>query len=188
MRLLIRHQIQTGARLALPIDVDLVGELTCGLTWDWEPMPDEQDRIIWARLVPAARRVDMNERYASDLRHNQGLDRFTRGHEIGHWELHAVHPVPNQLILFPVEAPTTETVFCRGRDESWQEKQADWFAAALLMPADVFLTAVRQFNLMTPEDLGALKRMCDVSWAALTIRLKTLGVPHVDRQKCSPLA
>lgn len=154
----------------------------CGLTWDWASIPDADGRPVWARLVPGARRVDLNERHQGELLGNQGLDRFTRAHEIGHWDLHAVHPVPEQAPLFALEPVTHENVFCRGRDDdSWQEKQADWFAAALLMPADLFRAAAQGLDLTTQDGMVAMKRTCDVSWSALSVRLKTLGVSHRER-------
>ncbi len=180
-RLLIRYQLHVSTRLALPVDVDLIGELMCDLTWDWAPLEDIDGQVVWARLVPGERRVEMNERYASDLAANEGLDRFTRAHEIGHWELHATHPTPHQLALFPLERSAVEPVFCHGLSNSWLERHADWFAGALPMPADCFLTAARGLDLTTQEGIGTLKGICNVSWAALSIRLRTLCVAHRER-------
>ena len=177
--MLIRFQRQLGTHLALPVDVDLLGELTCGLTWDWADIDEPEGTTIWARLVPSARRVDLNERRAATLNRVQGLDRFTRAHEIGHWDLHATQPNPQQLSLLEAE-PAPEVTFCRGRDESWPERQADWYAAALLMPPDLFPAAARRFDLTRWDDMREMKKLCNVSWQALSIRLETFAIPYVD--------
>lgn len=177
--MLIRFQQQLGMRLTLPVDIDLLGELTCGLTWDWADIDEPEDASIWARLVPSARRVDLNERHAATLRRVQGLDRFTRAHEIGHWDLHATQPNSHQLSL--LDAPPASTVtFCRGRDHSWPERQADWYAAALLMPPDLFVGEARSLDLTCWDQLHKLKERCDVSWQALSIRLREFAIPFVD--------
>jgi Zn-dependent peptidase ImmA (M78 family) len=94
--------------------------------------------------------------------------------------LHAAHHIPDQLALFTQE-PAAGIVFCRGGNGTWIEMHANWFAAALLMPCDVLRDAAAQFDLRHPVGVAALKKMCDVSWQALCIRLETLGIPFVDR-------
>lgn len=180
MQLLIRYQQRISERVSLPIDVALIGEDICGLTWDWAEIPDDAGHPVWGRLRPQARRVEMNERFTQDFQRNQGLDRFTRAHEIGHWELHAVHSNPDQLALVPLD-PAPEMMYCRGGDGSWIETHADWFAAALLMPYDLFRTAARSLDLHDPSGLATLKTWCDVSWQALQIRLETLHIPFTPR-------
>lgn len=178
--LLHRYQRTVGERLTLPIDVALIGEIACELTWDWADIADRDGHIVWGRLLPADRRVEMNERYAPRLQSNQGLDRFTRAHELGHWELHAEHPNPHQLALLPLD-PVAGAVYCRGGAGDWLETHADWFAAALLMPRDLFCAAARALDLTRQADLKTLKKTCDVSWRALSIRLATFDIPFVDR-------
>lgn len=178
--LLHRYQRLVGERLSLPVDVALIGEIVCELTWDWADIADQDGQIIWGRLLPSDRRVEMNERYAAKLHNNQGLDRFTRAHELGHWELHAEHPNRHQLALLPLE-PIAAPVYCRGGTADWIETHADWFAAALLMPRDLFCAATRKLDLTIQANMEILKKTCDVSWQALSIRLDTFGIPYVDR-------
>jgi len=181
VQVLQQYQRLRGVRLSLPINVDLIGEVVCGLIWDWADIADDGGPPIWGRLLPAERRVEMNERHLGDFGDNSGLDRFTRAHEIGHWELHAEHTNPHQLPLIPLEpASSPPTVYCRGRDDGWIEKHADWFAAALLMPRDAFCGAAHDFDLLRWDHMKTFKAACDVSWQALYIRLGTFGIPFVD--------
>lgn len=177
--LLVRYQRLTGLALEFPIDVDLIGEELCHLTFDWYPIPEKDGKPVWARLLPAERLVQMNESRKAALCGNSGLDRFSRGHEVGHWELHAIQPNPEQLSLLDV-APSREAVFCRGNDGSWIEKHAEWFAAALLMPRDLFKDAAGSMDLALGPNVKALQNLCDVSYKALSIRLDECGCRWVD--------
>jgi len=178
---LVRWQRETNQALCFPIDVDLIGEILFQLTFDWTMIPEPEGAPIWARLTPEKRLIEMNERRKTELIGNAGLDRYSRAHELGHWELHAIQPCTSQLSLLEVD-PTGETVFCRGRnDESWLEKHADWFAAGLLMPRDLFKDVARSLDLTSWPNVLKLKDLCDVSLTALCVRLEQCGCRWVNR-------
>jgi hypothetical protein len=169
---LIRFRRQLGAPLRLPVDVDLIGELVCGLTWDWDEIPEPPGRRIWAGLFPGERRVVMNERHLALYRQNEGLERFTKAHEVGHWVCHVRGGFAR------AEAPTTRAVILL-RDASqhdWRERHANWFAAALLMPIPLVLSAASDLDLSTWRDRYALRDRFNVSISALNARLATLGL------------
>ena len=85
-------------------------------------------------------------------------DRFTIAHELGHFFLHKNPGAPRVSFTR------------RGSDKF--EWQANWFAAELLMPRDVFLeTAAKYCN-----DEDALSRIFGVSKSAASVRLKSLNI------------
>jgi hypothetical protein len=176
--LLREYQARCGGALSPPVDVDLVGELARGLTWDWDTIPEPPGKIIWAGLHPEERRIVLNETHAGKFRGNAGLERFTKAHEIGHWELH-VAPVGARQPAIPGLAPEGP-LYCRGAQKSWLERHADWFAAALLMPAPLFVPTARRLNLLDAAGRHALRERFNVSLAALSVRLKSLGFAYVD--------
>jgi Zn-dependent peptidase ImmA (M78 family) len=94
-------------------------------------------------------------------------DRFTVAHELGHLFLHYPRAIK--------EAPGATMVATRWVDESDPEQQraeweANWFAAAFLMPAAAFKEA---FQNETPEEVADT---FGVSVQAVMIRAKSLGL------------
>jgi hypothetical protein len=89
-------------------------------------------------------------RYTSPVR-----DRFTIGHELGHYFLHS------RQGELPIKAFRSGS----GRIE-WE---ANWFAAALLMPRDAFHSAWRR-----SRDIGVIARQFGVSREAAEVRKDVL--------------
>jgi Zn-dependent peptidase ImmA (M78 family) len=92
-------------------------------------------------------------------------DRFTIGHELGHYVLHYLFPKQvKKEEVGPIEAQR----YGSGRVE-WE---ANWFAAGFLMPADPFSQAYRQLD----GDEITLAAEFKVSSEAAKIRISTLGL------------
>lgn len=94
-------------------------------------------------------------------------DRFTIAHELGHFVLHYLYP--NKYS----NAGITRMVAQRyGNDQA--EREANWFAAAFLMPTDQFIQDYRELD----GDEFALSSKYQVSRAAVEVRAKVLGLKH----------
>lgn len=181
---LLEFRRRTGTRLVPPIDVDMVGELACGLHWDWDVLPEPPSTRVWAALFPQEARVVLNETHAARFAASRGLERFTKAHEIGHWMLHVdkerseysvdVSGAPHAA-EFVVRGALPMDLGCEGKNR-WIERHADWFAAALLMPASVFVPIAENQDLANPRALSKLARTFDVSMAALRVRLAQMGM------------
>ncbi|MCX8016832.1 MAG: ImmA/IrrE family metallo-endopeptidase [Rhodocyclaceae bacterium] len=90
--------------------------------------------------------------------------RFTVAHELGHWALgHLRH---GQRLFR--DAPASFTLAAGG-----QEREANAFAAAILMPADALRFVMQEG---VAETLEGLARMFDVSQAAMHWRVHNLGL------------
>src|SRR4051794_40088528 len=78
-----RHRLEPG------FDVErLLDELELDLVWD--TIDDGDDGVILGQLIPAERLVVLNERHVARLEEKDGRQRrYTLGHEVGHWVLHA---------------------------------------------------------------------------------------------------
>lgn len=204
-RVLADYARETGDPLAAPVDVDLIGEILFGLHFDWDeieepldkfahvasdiPASRRRDLVVLGGLYPRSRRVVLNEKHQALFAENRGLERFTKGHEIGHWVLHIdqaalAHP---SLSLFDDEAggsdggaPANESIICRDGDDTWIERQANWFSAALLMPKELFVPAATGMNLGTWPAQYELATRFDVTISALVVRLQQFGLAYVD--------
>lgn len=99
--------------------------------------------------------------------------RFTIAHELGHMFMHQQDPISYDpsvgLIHFrDVHSSTGELK---------KEREANAFAAELLMPKEIVINEVNEMNGIDLHDLSALSRLADkfgVSHAAITVRLASI--------------
>ena len=99
--------------------------------------------------------------------------RFTIAHELGHILLHRDKTFTVQ------KGPTTYFRSSLDLEERWREKEANYFAACLLMPEDLVRLKFNEYEseLFTDEDvLYELKKDFKVSEPAMCIRLSQLGI------------
>lgn len=167
----------TGRTVKPPIEVDLLGELLYELRWEYDLIEGVSEATL-AALYPENRVVRLNEAFADRFEKVIGLDRFTKAHEIGHWVLHVEHP---DLAAPALDGGMNgERVFCRDKEKNWTESQADWFAAALLMPEELLVKAARQFDRITWKAIDELCAAFKVSKQAMKIRLERLNLAYID--------
>ncbi len=185
---------EVNQSLSPPVDVDLVGECLYGLRWDWDVMDEralpksafgeatsatQRRMIILAGLYPHERRVVLNESHRDLFDAKPGLERFTKAHEIGHWVLHIDKAALDHPKLFDYEA---DCIICRDGDDTWIERQANWYAAALLMPRQLFKQVAQEHDLLKWKSLYRLAEHFGVTISALCIRMKQCGMSYVDEQ------
>lgn len=89
--------------------------------------------------------------------------RFTIAHEIGHFVLHRGQSF--------VDSFTAGETFYRSDDNNTLEREANYFAACLLMPAEEVTKRWPSFT--SP---GAIAEYFNVSEVSMTFRLKNLGL------------
>jgi len=165
-----QHQLEPG------FDVErLLDDLGLGLVWDEIEDGDGAGRVL-GQLIPGQRTVVLNERHVDDLEAREGrLRRYTLGHEIGHWLLHADAARTGTLSLFD-----GERIWCRDGSFDPIERQAEMFSAALLIPEDRLRAALPQ----SPwRGWGVVYRLADtfaVNVTPMKIRLERLHWMHLD--------
>lgn len=167
-------QRMTGNPIQLPIDIDIIGELLYGIVWEYALLDDPK---ILAALYAGSRTVKINELHAPTFKEKSGFERFTKAHEIGHWIMHVDQAVLGIDCLPGLERE--ERVLCRDGTKNSIEYQADYFAASLLMPADLVIDLSRTKDLCNWPDLYAIAESFDVTITALKVRLERLGLIHV---------
>jgi hypothetical protein len=95
---------------------------------------------------------------------NRGRDRFSIGHELGHWSMHR-----------------GQAFYCRAenfgqytRADRVKEKQADEFSSRLLMPTSLLRPAIGKFRALSLADLRALAAEFSTSDTAMAFRITLL--------------
>jgi uncharacterized protein DUF955 len=191
-----RFEAYSGVPLSLPVDIDAIGEQLLGLSWLYELLPEPRGMTILAALFPERQLVVLNERHSEAFGRNEGLERFTKAHELGHWVCHVgvgrrktvvgsegVRAAVGPLSEPALHACTTAvyrlpTAACEA-ERDWQEKHANWFAAALLMPPVPLRRAAAEVDISAWRGRYELRDRCGVSISALNARLRQLGYPDV---------
>jgi hypothetical protein len=186
---LMAYYGKDGLTVSAPIDVDMIAEAHFGLTLEWDVIEDPIAkqlsfapggvRAILGGLYPRTRRIVLNEEHVELFRAKPGLERFTKGHEIGHWVLHIDHAALESPQLFDFDCDG-EAIICRDGDDTWIERQANWFAASLLMPKELLLSISTEYDLMQWRSRYRMAERFGVTISAMSTRLNQLGLSYVD--------
>lgn len=96
---------------------------------------------------------------------SRGRERFSIAHEVGHWKLHRGRS-------FRCRADTPDNNLA---SDQTLEKEADTFAAHLLMPGVLFEPAVRAFGKPNFKQLGEVAGAFETSLMATALRLANIN-------------
>lgn len=165
------HSLEPG------FDVErLLDDLGLGLVW--EDVDDSQGGLVLGQLIPEKKLVVLNERHIERLEEKDGrLRRYTVGHEVGHWVLHADAARSGTLSLFD-----GERIWCRDGSPDPIERQAEMFSASLLIHKDRLLAALPKAPWRGWPLVYRLADAFVVNVTPMTIRLERLGWMHRDEQ------
>jgi IrrE N-terminal-like domain len=161
--------------LAPAFDIEaLLDDVGLGLVW--EEVSDSGDAVVLGQLVPGKKLVVLNERHLDRLEEKDGrLRRYTIGHEIGHWILHAEAARSGTLSLFD-----GERILCRDGSHDPVERQAEMFAAALLIPKEELRSVLPDSPWRGWPIVYRLADRFLVNVTPMKIRLERLGWMHCD--------
>jgi hypothetical protein len=164
-RLLARFDALYGLPSDGPVPVEEIAASVCGL------LVRERDPLPWSGVLHVReRRIEVS---GEEVRRWPPRRRFTVAHEVGHWELHA-RPGGQDFWCRPADVSEVEDPGRRA-----EEREANRFAAELLMPADrVGALAARHGAQPT-----LLAGLLDVSEAAMGWRLFNLGLSEARPER-----
>jgi Zn-dependent peptidase ImmA (M78 family) len=152
-----------------PVDVQRIAE-SLGIEVKREPVDDDLSGFLYREPNTGHAVIGVN------ANHHENRRTFTIAHELGHFLLHESETVHldsrSSGYTLQLRSPESAT------GENINEREANLFAAELLMPAKLLEKELRKKDLDLLEDesvLKALAKKCRVSVQALTIRLHNLG-------------
>lgn len=149
-----------------PVDVEKIARLRNALVHR-QSVEDTFSGYLFRNLQQASAVIGVNSN------HHANRQRFTIGHELGHFLLHAgdkLH-IDRQFVMMRRDQQSSE-----GTDP--EEMEANFFAAELLMPEHFLAQDIKQLSsndLVDEEGIARLARRYRVSQQAMTIRLTRLG-------------
>lgn len=168
---------QAGA-LSAPVDLPRVVQ-SLGAQLHFQPLEPHVSGVL--AIQGGVKHILINNA------HHPNRQRFTIGHECGHLVLH--HQEGDQLFIDTqlrvyqrVGVPSSE-VYASGAASTspQQEREANQFASALVMPAPLILERISNpAGVIDEEDVSALAHVFGVSEQAMSIRLQHLGLLHVQ--------
>ena len=195
-----------GQPLAPPIPIDLIAEKVPGLDFLWEPIDELPGERILGGLIAKKRLIVLNENRGDLFTEKPGLERSTKGHEMGHWDLFIDKSSLDHPTLFDVEGggpftyrscPAGEVAVIKAlysdaegqellrkiharADEPDEARAVNRYAAALSMPADMIRADALQIDRTRWPNLYRLAEKYEVTISALRVRLEQLGLLYVD--------
>ena len=190
-----------GKPLAPPIPIDLLAEKVLGLQFLWEEIDELPGEIIFGAIIPDKRLIVLNERRRKIFETKPGLERSTKGHEMGHWDLFVDRRSLHHPSLFAAQetriafrsSPVGDVAVMNvlsacpeGRELLRQiEKRADEpdearcvnrYAAAISMPKNLICREALRVDRTKWSSLYRLRDQFDVTISALTVRLGQLDL------------
>lgn len=146
----------------IPVDVVRAARL-----YDIDVYPIEMEKMVGA--IPSGVLVESQKKWSIFINIQDSLtrQRFTIAHELGHFLLHK-----NKQFVDNFSAGET---FYRDGEDTKEEREANYFAACLLMPAEEVISVWPES--IDPKDAAMKFKVSEVS---MTYRLKHLGLIVVE--------
>jgi len=206
---LVEFQRAVGRPLSIPIPIDLVAEKVLGLDFLWDTIEELPGETILGGLNPKERLIVLNEKHRDIFSGKKGLERSTKGHEMGHWDLFIdkaalEHPTLIQghdgcsfafrrspkgdvaIIKVLGQSPEGWDLLRQIKsrnDEPDEERAVNRYAAALSMPPVILRAEAAKTDRLKWPNLYNLAEKFDVTISALTVRLDQLGLIYIDENK-----
>lgn len=149
-----------------PVEVEKIAEYL-GIRVQYETTDDDLSGFLLRDLSRNKAVIGVN------AKHHESRKRFTVAHELGHFMLHEhenLHVDKRFMIQLRDEKSS--------KGEFEDEKEANLFAAELLMPVDFIQSDLSEISEFDLEDEQFIKELADrykVSTQAMTFRLAYLG-------------
>ena len=195
-----------GAALGPPIPIDLLAEQVLGLDFLWEVIDERPGEVVLGGLIPERRLIVLNERHHDLFLAKPGLERSTKGHEMGHWDLFVDQSTLGQpglpglaldhgfvqrgslagtvrvlqaLLRDPDGVELVRDLTARADDPA-EARAVNRYAAAISMPRALLRALLAEARPTRWPELYRLAERFEVTITALKVRLEQLGLLHVS--------
>jgi len=193
--------------LTPPIPIDLLAEKVLELDFLWEDIDELPGETVLGALHPQKRLIVMNDKQRTLFNTKPGLERSTKGHEMGHWDLFIDKGALEHPTLFALDdsspfarrrSPVGEVTIIKRllsssegqdllreiksrADDPDEARAVNRYAAAILMPKDLLQAEVGKIDRTRWSNLYRIAERFEVTISALTVRLQQLGLLYMDK-------
>ena len=182
-RLLARYEGRYGPIGSPPVPVECILEDILDLSILWDTLPEKPGQSILAGLDPNNRTVVFNETRLALIDETPGLYNTVLAHEAGHWEVHVDPALLDQTPLPRFEREFGCLYRQSGPGGDPKERQAHQFMGFLLVPSHLLRESIRDIDLLSWQNLYALRDLFQVTITALTVRLTKLNLLYISDDK-----
>jgi hypothetical protein len=194
-----------GKPLTPPIPIDLLAERILELNFLWDQIDELPGEMILGALIPKKRLVVLNEKRRGLFQQKPGLERSTKGHEMGHWDLFVDKATLDHPALFGVDeqgpfafrsCPAGEVTVLKilqsspegqellrkmnsRADESSEARAVNRYAAAISMPKALLREEALKIDRTKWPNLYRLAEQFGVNISALRVRLEQLDLLRI---------
>ena len=194
-----------GHSIIPPVPIDLLAEKVLRLDFLWEIIEELPGEMILGAIVPKKRLIVLNEARRDLFLKKPGLERSTKGHEMGHWDLFVDkatldHPrlfqndddgpfalrssgVGEVAVLSILEASFEGQELLRKMrqraDEPDEARAVNRYAAAISMPNRLLCREAEKIDRTQWRCLYDLARKFQVTISALRVRLEQMDLLYV---------
>jgi len=198
-----------GRQLTPPIPIDLLAEKVLRLDFLWEEIDERPGETVLGALHPQKRLIIMNEKRRALFDAKPGLERSTKGHEMGHWDLFIDQAALEHPTLFAQEdsGPFARRSSASGEvtimqrwvsspegqellreinsraDDPAEARAVNRYAAAISMPKDLLRVEMGRIDRTRLANLYRMAERFDVTISALKVRLEQLGLLYVAKDR-----
>lgn len=193
-----------GKPVEPPIPLEIIAEQLLGLDLLWEEIEELPGELIYGGLRMDDKLIVLNEKRRALFEQKPGLERSTKGHEMGHWDLFGKEDQPGQILMFEEDArfvrrstPTGDVRVMQAliktpegqellrqiqkrADDPDEARSVNRYAAALSMPKRLITEEALKIDRRSWPPLYRLAERFEVSITALTVRLKQLNLLYID--------
>lgn len=194
-----------GTPLPIPVPIELLAEKILGLSLLWEPISELPGEVILGAIIPEKKVVILNEARLPLFTEKPGLERSTKGHEMGHWDLFVDQALLGHPTLFEDHAigiayrntPSGNAAVMKafiqseaGRefltqmqdraDDPDEARSVNRYAAAISLPRTILREEITKIDRTYWPNLYRMAERFDVTITALVVRLKQLNLIYVD--------
>lgn len=195
-----------GRPISAPVRIDRIAEAVLELDFLWDEIEELEGEVILGAIRPHQRLILLNEKRRKLFEEKAGLEHFTKGHEMGHWDLFVDKSVLDHPELFDRDASGVSSFrhskaggvwvlesACRepeGQelvrrvmsrvDRGDEARAVNRYAGAILMPQQLLRTDVEARRPRAWPELYRMRDKYNVTISALTVRLQQLDLLYVD--------
>jgi Zn-dependent peptidase ImmA (M78 family) len=169
--------LQNASALTMPVDLVRAAE-SLDVKVHYEPLEDKVSGVLV---------IKSGERHALiNGAHHSNRQRFSLAHELGHLVLHDGHGdrlfVDTNMRVYNRVGKSSDDSYTQPASSTTpeEEREANQFASALLMPRSLLEQASAQLDLSDETDVAFLARTFGVSDQAMSIRLQQLKFVQLD--------